>query len=130
MYHWVTGWVEWNLALDMYGHPNWANMMSNAPVHINATAKEYYKNPTFYILGHYTKFIAPDSVRVSITSTNTGLSLDNFNFVAFDRPDNSTVVIVYNFSDKPIDLVINDQSNGNIVTKIGEHSIQTYVYWN
>ncbi len=111
----------------MYGHPNRDLKMADAPVLINATAKEYYKNPKFYVLGHYSKFIVPDSVRIAVQTTKTQ---NDFNYIAFERPDNSTVVIVYNLSNKPIDLVITDPQMGNIVTKIGEESIQTYIYWN
>jgi len=111
----------------MYGHPNRDGMMAEAPILINSTVKEYYKNPQFYALGHYSKFISPDSVRVSITSSKTQ---NDFNCVAFERPDNSTVVVVYNLSQKPIDFIINDKSQGSVVTNIGQNTVQSYIYWN
>ncbi|CAG2166007.1 unnamed protein product [Oppiella nova] len=73
--HWTRGWVEWNLVLDMYGEPNWANMSALAPIHVNHTANEYYKDSTFYILGHFSKFLVKDSVRVGAKSDK---SVDNF----------------------------------------------------
>ncbi|CAG2103710.1 unnamed protein product, partial [Medioppia subpectinata] len=125
--HWTRGWVEWNLVLDMYGQPNWAKYSSEAPLLVNSTAKEYYKDSKFYILGQFSKFLAPDSQRVSIKADKT---VNDFNCVAFVRPDNSTVVIVYNLSDNPTNLVIKDQSVGLINTKIEARSLQTYIYWN
>ena len=101
--------------------------MSEAPVIIDAKKKEYYKNPNFYVLGHYSKFITPDSVRIEVNASKTH---EDFNYIAVERPDNSVVVIVYNFSNKPIDFVINDLADGSIATKIPENSIQSYVYWN
>ena len=127
MQHWVTGWVEWNLALDIYGQPNWAKYSSEAPILVNASAKEHYKDPKFYVLGQFTKFLAPDSVRISLT---TGAAQNNFNSVAFVRPDNSTVLIVYNLNDKPLEFVINDPLNGKLKADISGHSVQTYIYWN
>ena len=101
--------------------------MSEAPVIIDAKKKEYYKNPHFYVLGHYSKFITPDSVRIDVNASKTQ---KDFDYIAFERPDNSVVVIVYNLSNNPIDFVIKDPANGSIAVKIPENSIQSYVYWN
>ncbi|CAG2165024.1 unnamed protein product [Oppiella nova] len=125
--HWTRGWVEWNLVLDMYGQPNWAHFSSEAPILVNSTGKEYYKDPKFYILGHFSKFLAPDSVRVSVKADKT---VNGFDSVAFVRPDNAMVVIVYNQRDSPTDFIIKDQTVGQIKTKIESRSVQTYIYWN
>ena len=34
--HWSTGWVDWNMALDMQGGPNWANNFVDSPIIIDA----------------------------------------------------------------------------------------------
>lgn len=34
--HWLSGWVEWNLVLDMTGGPNWASNEADAPIIIDA----------------------------------------------------------------------------------------------
>ena len=110
----------------MYGQPNWAHFSSEAPILINSTAKEYYKDPKFYVLGHFSKFLPENSTRVSAQSSKSD---NNFNYVAFVRPDNGTVVIAYNLNDHPLDFEINDPTNGRIATKISAHSVQTYIYW-
>jgi len=125
--HWVTGYVEWNFALDLYGQPNWAGFSSEPPILINATAEEYYKDPKFYVLGHFSKFLVPESVRISLTMNETK---NNLNAIAFLRPDNATVVIVYNLNKDPISLVINDPQSGNLSVSISPNSIQSYIYWN
>lgn len=33
--HWSTGWVDWNMALDMNGGPNWANNFVDSPIIVN-----------------------------------------------------------------------------------------------
>jgi glucosylceramidase len=51
--NWVTGWTDWNLALDEKGGPNWVGNFVDAPVIVNKTADEFYKQPMFYYLGHF-----------------------------------------------------------------------------
>ncbi|RWR99569.1 glucosylceramidase-like protein, partial [Dinothrombium tinctorium] len=43
------GWVDWNLALDMEGGPNWTNNTVDSPIIVNAEKSKFYKNPMFYI---------------------------------------------------------------------------------
>jgi len=33
--HWVTGWVDWNIALNMTGGPNWAHNEVDSPIIID-----------------------------------------------------------------------------------------------
>jgi glucosylceramidase len=51
--HWVTGWTDWNMALNLKGGPNWANNNVEGPVIINPANDEFYKQPLFYIMGHF-----------------------------------------------------------------------------
>lgn len=127
--HWSTGWVEWNLVLDMYGKPNWADMMGEAPVMVNVTHNEYYKDAKFYVMSQFYKFLVPESQRIKLnTSPKTN---DNFDVVAFVRPDHSTVVIVRNSNhNKDIEFVIDDSlSGGKLSAKIVSDSVQTYIFW-
>jgi len=51
--HWYSGWIDWNLALDEKGGPNWVMNYVDSPVIVNATGAEFYKQPMFYALGHF-----------------------------------------------------------------------------
>ena len=53
----VTGWVDWNLALDMDGGPNWVENFVDAPIIINAAEDEFYKQPMYYALGHISRYM-------------------------------------------------------------------------
>lgn len=53
--HWVGGWVDWNLALDLQGGPNWVKNFVDSPVIVNSTSDEFYKQPTYYVMGHFSK---------------------------------------------------------------------------
>lgn len=62
--NWVTGWTDWNLALNEEGGPNWANYNLDATILVNAEKDEFYRQPTFYSIGHFSKYIPEDSVRI------------------------------------------------------------------
>nr|CAD7395805.1 unnamed protein product [Timema poppensis] len=102
--HWVTGWTDWNMALDLEGGPNWANNTVDAPIIVNATADEFYKQPMFYALAHVTKFVPPGSVRIGLETDNDN-GIEN---VAFVTPDNVTVIILLNREDTVLQAVISD----------------------
>jgi glucosylceramidase len=60
--HWVTGWTDWNLALDMEGGPNWVKNFVDSPVIVNALGTEFYKQPMFYALGHFRSVFSPKPI--------------------------------------------------------------------
>lgn len=89
--HWVVGWTDWNLALDLKGGPNWANNLVDAPIIVNPETGEFYKQPMYYALGHVSRFLPPGSVRVALESGKNPVFS-----VAFRRPDNSYAIILLN----------------------------------
>jgi len=125
--HYTSGWVDWNLVLDEQGGPNWVHNYVDAPIIVNAKNQEYYKQPFFYALGHFSKFLTPDSVRVA---SNEKSRVDRFETTAFVRPDGATVVIALNLSDDLVELNINDSVDGKVSHVVKARSIQTYVYYN
>lgn len=90
----VGGWIDWNLALDLKGGPNWAGLKADAAILVNSTADEFLKQPIYYGIGHVSKFVPADSIRIEMT-------LDSYSprsllAVAFLRPDNGTVIVFLN----------------------------------
>ncbi|KAJ4448142.1 hypothetical protein ANN_10155, partial [Periplaneta americana] len=90
--HWVTGWIDWNLALNPRGGPNWANNFVDAAVIVNSTANEFYKQPMFYALGHFSKFVPEGSVRIGLYPQEA----NSVSAIAFHTPDNAVVIVLYN----------------------------------
>jgi O-glycosyl hydrolase len=78
-------------------------------------------------LGQFSKFLLPDSVKVQATES---AHIDKFQTIAFERPDNATVVIALNLSNDLIELNINDLNDGKISHVVQPNSIQTYIYYN
>lgn len=91
MNNWVTGWMDWNMALNTHGGPTYVGNYVDSSIIVNKTSDEFYKQPYFYAMGHYSKFLRPGSVRTYSTNNHPNLKL-----VAFDRPDGGTVVQIYN----------------------------------
>ena len=41
--HWSAGWVDWNLALNVKGGPNWVNNVVDSPIIVDAKNQAFYK---------------------------------------------------------------------------------------
>lgn len=121
--HWTTGWIDWNLALDTMGGPNWAHNYVDAPVIVNASAGEFYHQPMYYALAHFSKFLPRGSTRIA---SNTLRQLDT---VAFLRPDNAVVLVILNRRSVVRTYTLVDEQLGSLNYSIPGNSIQTYIWW-
>jgi glucosylceramidase len=122
--NWGTGWVDWNLVLDMSGGPSWMGNTVDSPIRVNSTAGEFYKQPHYYAMGHFSKFLPRDSVHFDVQTDN-----DNIHTVGFIRPDGGTVVILHNRHSQDVGVTILDNSVGEVNTVVPGHGIQTVVWW-
>ncbi|NWH77403.1 GLCM Glucosylceramidase, partial [Piaya cayana] len=93
--HYVTGWTEWNLALDLQGGPNWVKNYVDSPIIVDSKQGVFYKQPMFYHLGHFSKFIPEGSQRVGLRCSGRCLSCP-LERVAVLRPDGALVLVVLN----------------------------------
>ncbi|XP_030832503.1 lysosomal acid glucosylceramidase [Strongylocentrotus purpuratus] len=126
MSHWVTGWVDWNMALNIQGGPSWIAHKLNAPIIVDAEYDVFYKQPMFYHLGHFSKFVLPDSSRV-------GLKIDQsedqkLEAISFLRPDGIVALVVINVQEDPIPISINHSTTGFLDAIVPARSIQTYLW--
>ncbi|XP_067003780.2 lysosomal acid glucosylceramidase [Anabrus simplex] len=123
--HWIAGWIDWNLALDLQGGPNWAKNYVDAAIIVNTTADEFYKQPMFYALGHFTKFLPEGSIRISIEpQKQRGIET-----VAFITPDNAFVIVLYNEKNSRSRIMIEDPVRGVIEIILEKRSFNTIIYW-
>ncbi|XP_071442851.1 lysosomal acid glucosylceramidase-like [Hetaerina americana] len=123
--HWVVGWIDWNLALNERGGPNWARNYVDSAVIVNATADEFYKQPMFYAIGHFSKFITQGSVRIALKAPDGD---DYVNGVAFLKPDGGIAVVMHNQLDSSVAVTITDDRYGDINIDCPPRSFQTLVY--
>ncbi len=118
----AVGWTDWNILLDEKGGPNHVGNFCFAPVHANTKTGQLIYTPTYYYIGHFSKFIKPGAKRI-----NTAASRSQLLSTSFINEDGSIATIVMNTSNKAItyNLIVN---SSEAKLKILPHAIQTLVY--
>ena len=76
--NYAQGWIDWNLLVDSNGGPNHVDNMCDAPIVLSSDYSTFHIQPKFYYMGHISKYIVPDSVRID--SSIVG----NYNFIDTD----------------------------------------------
>ena len=122
--NWAVGWVDWNLSLNLTGGPNWANNFDDSPIIVNKTGNEFYKQPSYYHMGHFSKFILEGSYRIHVSSSKTS----TLKYTAAENPDGQAVLIILNTSGNSIDAKVIDK-NSYFLINIPPNSIQTYTWY-
>ncbi|XP_017959153.1 lysosomal acid glucosylceramidase isoform X2 [Drosophila navojoa] len=126
--HNFNGWLDWNLVLDERGGPNYVHNYVDAPVIVNTTSRtEFYKQPIYYAIGHFSKFLPEESVRIE-ASTNETESFPQLSVVGFQRPDGSVALILYNGENLPVNVALNDSQRGALSLRLPARSWHTVVY--
>jgi glucosylceramidase len=118
----TVGWTDWNILLDENGGPNHVGNFCFAPVHADTKTGELIYTPSYYYIGHFSKFIRPEAKRVS-----TAVSRSSLLSTSFLNKDGKMVTVVMNQSDAS---VIYNLCVGTQATQITilPNSIQTLVY--
>jgi len=118
----AVGWMDWNMVLDQTGGPNHVGNQCDSPIIADINQQIlHYQIPYFY-MGHFTRYLPRDSLRVSHTTTDSALET-----TVFITPANSTVVIALNRNDVGIQLTVNDNGE-SFVDTVPARSIKTYIY--
>jgi glucosylceramidase len=118
----TVAWTDWNILLDQFGGPNHKGNFCYAPVHANTETGELIYTPSYYYIGHFSKFIKPGAKRIS-----TATSRSNLLATSFLNTNGKIATIVMNQTEIPVSykLSIGSQS---VDVEILPHSIQTLVY--
>lgn len=118
----TVGWTDWNILLDEKGGPNHKDNFCFAPIHADMNTGELIYTPSYYYIGHFSKFIRPDAKRISTASSRSNLLS-----TTFINPDGSLVTVVMNSSEEAIkyNLIVDKEKT---IVEIPAHAIQTLVY--
>jgi glucosylceramidase len=93
-----------------------------APIHANTQTNELIYTPTYYYIGHFSKFIEPGAKCISTTVSRSTLESTSFR-----NPDGQIITVVMNKTDEPIEYtLIMDESE--LPNRIPPHSMQTLLY--
>lgn len=131
--NWSVGWTDWNILLNMQGGPNHAYNYIDSPMIVDTDKKNIlYKQPMFYHLGHFSKFITAGSVRVasSVANDDSALPLEVTAAQTCADADCETVLVVLNRDTVDKSFTVQDERFGSFDYVIPAKSIQTFVYNN
>lgn len=118
----VVAWTDWNLLLDETGGPNHVKNFCFSPIHADTKTGELIYTPSYYYIGHFSKFIKQGAKRIAAAASRSQLLT-----TSFQNSDGKIVTVVMNESDKPVkyNYVIGAES---AEIEILPHAIQTLVF--
>lgn len=118
----VVGWTDWNVLLDETGGPNHVGNFCFSPIHADTQKGELIYTPTYYYIGHFSKFIRPNAKRISTTSSRS--TLESTSFV---NEDGTIATVIMNKTDTEIayKFIVDEKQ---ISLSIPAHAIQTLTY--
>jgi glucosylceramidase len=118
----TVGWTDWNILLDEKGGPNHVGNFCFAPVHADTKTGELIYTPSYYYIGHFSKFIRPEAKRVS-----TVVSRSSLLSTSFLNKDGNMVTVVMNQSDAAVTYNLCIGTKATEIT-ILPNAIQTLIY--
>ncbi|MGC4039459.1 MAG: glycoside hydrolase family 30 protein [Flavobacterium sp.] len=118
----TVAWTDWNILLDQYGGPNHVKNFCFAPIHADTTTGELIYTPSYYFIGHFSKFIEKGAKRISSAASRSQLLT-----TSFLNPDGKVVTVVMNQSNKKITYNLCIGTSATELT-ILPNAIQTLVY--
>jgi len=118
----TAGWTDWNILLDDSGGPNHVGNYCFAPIHADLRTGELIYTPSYYYIGHFSRFIRPGAVRIGTTTNRSFLMA-----TSFIHEDGRIATVVMNKSDDALNYALHREEE-NIRLRIPARSIQTIVY--
>ncbi|RZJ65541.1 MAG: glycosyl hydrolase [Flavobacterium sp.] len=118
----TVAWTDWNILLDEKGGPNHVGNFCFSPIHADSKTGEVIYTPSYYYIGHFSKFIRPEAKRVS-----TVVSRSQMLSTSYINKDGKIATVVMNQSDKEVTYNLIVESSKTTI-KIPAHAIQTVVY--
>lgn len=122
--HWNEGFIDWNLVLNEQGGPNHVGNYCDAPILYHRQQRETILNSTYYVLGHFSKFIPPGSKRILVEKKlPEGVFL-----TAYLTPNHETVMVALNSLEKATDISLTIFQQTTLLTLEG-NSVQTLIVY-
>ena len=108
--------------LNQEGGPNHVGNYCFAPIHGNTESGDLIYTPTYFYIGHFSKFIRPGAKRISTVSSRSHLLS-----TSFVNKDNSMVNVIMNQSDEVINYKLYVGNDNAISMNIPPQAIQSIV---
>ncbi len=119
--NWLEGWIDWNIVLNEQGGPNHVGNYCDAPVIVDTKTGEVHYNSSYYYIGHFSKYIKPNALRIGHELNNETLKS-----VTFQNEDGTIAAVVMNDEEKAetITISLNGETSKAVLP---EHSITTFI---
>ncbi len=118
----TVGWTDWNILLNENGGPNHVGNFCFAPIHADTQNDELIYTPSYYFIGHFSKFISPGDKRIS-----TATSFSKLLSTSFMSSDGKITTVVMNKSDQEVKYKLYID-NFMAIVEMPARSIQTLIY--
>ena len=118
----TVGWTDWNILLDENGGPNHVGNFCFSPIHGDIKKGELIYTPSYYFIGHFSKFIQKGAKRIDCVTSRSNLIS-----TSFLNPDGKVVTVVMNQGNEKINYNVYVDTN-KVSISILPHAIQTLIY--
>lgn len=118
----TVGWTDWNILLDDKGGPNHVGNFCFSPIHADLNKLELIYTPSYYYIGHFSKFIKQNAKRINSVASRSQLLT-----TSFENLNGEIVTVVMNSTNKEVSYYLY-LGNQSVELKIDPQSIQTLVY--
>jgi glucosylceramidase len=118
----TVGWTDWNILLDEKGGPNHVGNFCFSPVHGDTQSGELIYTPSYYFIGHFSKFIEEGAKRISTVNSRSQLLS-----TSFLNKDGKVVTVVMNQTGTKINYFLCVGTKAAEIS-IMPHSIQTLIF--
>jgi len=126
---WAQGFIHWNVLLQDNGKGGWGpfegvNGVKVCQPPIAVKNGQLVKYPSYYFIGHFSRFLPPGSVRIAQNSKFTSLNLYATTFL---NPSSQVVVIIQNMNTFEVDIKLFD-TNNTALPKVPGKGVVTLIY--
>ena len=121
--HWVTAWIDWNVALDLRGGPNHVGNFCDASLLVDTERAEVRYQTSYHYIGHFSRFIRPGAVRLG---SRVPRGLTNLRTLACRNTDGSIAAVILNTSEETVSALL-AFGNETVPVSLPPRSIQTLV---
>lgn len=118
--HFSQGFIDWNLYLDMQGGPNHVKNFCEAPIMFDLEKQKILYNTSYYYIGHFSKFIHPNAMRIDCAFENVPMNIEATSFL--NENQEIVLVILNKGNEETICVNIDEQ---NCFVHLPCHSITT-----
>ena len=120
----LSTYIDWNLLLDDKGGPNHVGNFCSAPIICDAANQKIIFQPSYYFIGHFSKFVPVGSRRIAHSSYTGKLAT-----VSFLTPAGKVVTVILNSTEQDILVNYKDMHSSKIASvTISAKSITTLIY--